>query len=293
MSSNVTHGRAAPAVGLLRRHRDRVFCARRASAECELSGQGTDHPTVTETIAHSRMTLPETTGRPRGGQLHPADHTALTECVACVALAHLTAADPAIPGTLLVKAGHAAGRNAPRREAVDPNGRNLRQQRFDQSHQPWSQHVRGHEPRDRLAHRVERMTRMAGERPSCKWGRDDRIRRIADKRVASIAVCHASSSRSAKDPLGGPPEFTTSRSSRPKRCTAAATAAAAPSAEDRSATTSMSPGVLAAIDPSPAVLETRATVAPSAASASAIAAPSPRLAPPTRAQLLRNSRFTV
>jgi hypothetical protein len=107
-----------------------------------------------------------------------------------------------------------------------------------------------------------------------------------------MARSHADSSRAAKLPGGGPPELTTSPSRPPRASTAAWTAAAGPSEVVKSAGTAVPPIRAAIASRSSDARATVATCAPSAATASAIAAPRPRLAPPTMIRLPSSPRST-
>ncbi len=86
---------------------------------------------------------------------------------------------------------------------------------------------------------LDRITRMAGSRPSRRAGRAARTSRIVLHRVPSMALVQAASSRSAKRPGGGPPVLTTRRSRPPRAATVPVTAAAGPSGVERSAGTAV------------------------------------------------------
>ena len=128
------------------------------------------------------------------------------------------------------------------------------------------------------------MTRTAGSRPSRRCGSAARRTRTALHSVPSSAFCQAASSRSSNRPGGGPPELTTSRSSPPNASTAADTAAAGPSAVDRSAGTARASSRAASASSRSPPREIRPTWAPSARRIVAIAPPRPPLPPPMSAR---------
>ena len=106
--------------------------------------------------------------------------------------------------------------------------------------------------------------------------------RIELSRVPAIARSQAASSSAANDPCGGPPVLTSRPSRPPRAATASRTAAAGPSAVDRSTGIGMPPSGWSVAVRACRSRAAPATRAPSAPRARTAAAPSPWLPPPTR-----------